>query len=112
MAQTRSGFNAQKLMQAREAEMLRELSDQQLLARFVADRDEAAFTGLLQRHARTVWGVCRRVLHQEQDAEDAFQAVALVLARNAGSIREGTAVGCWLYSVAYRTAITARAVEF
>ena len=84
------------------------VTDQQLLERFVADQDEIAFTRLVERHGRTIWGVCRRVLHHEQDAEDAFQAVFVVLARRASSIRQREAVGSWLYSVAYRIATRAR----
>jgi RNA polymerase sigma factor (sigma-70 family) len=91
-----------------DPEMTREISDRQLLDRFVAEQDESAFVALVQRYSRSVWGVCRRLLFREQDAEDAFQAVFLVLARKAGSIRDGEAVGSWLYGVAYRTALKAR----
>jgi RNA polymerase sigma factor (sigma-70 family) len=84
------------------------VSDQDLLVRFVQRRDEEAFAGLVQRHSNTVWGVCQRMLQQTQDTEDAFQAVFLILARKAESIRKGNAVGSWLYGVAYRVAKKAR----
>jgi RNA polymerase sigma factor (sigma-70 family) len=82
--------------------------DGQLLARFVACRDEAAFAALVRRHGPMVLGVCRRVLRHPQDAEDAFQATFLILARKAASVLKREAVGSWLYAVAYRTARDAR----
>ena len=86
-----------------------ELPDEALLERYTTRREEAAFTALVRRHSPMVLGVCRRVLHHEQDAEDAFQAVFCVLARKAGSISKRAAVGAWLYAVAYRIACKARA---
>jgi RNA polymerase sigma factor (sigma-70 family) len=85
------------------------LDDAQLLERFVAAHDEAAFEVLVWRHGELVWNVCRRVLRHEQDAEDAFQATFLALARKAASIGRRAAVAAWLYKVAYRAALAARA---
>ncbi len=81
-----------------------ERSDAELLERFVADRDERAFAALLRRHGPLVWSVCWQVLHHRQDAEDAFQATFLLLARQAASIRKTEAVASWLCRVAYRVA--------
>jgi RNA polymerase sigma factor (sigma-70 family) len=79
-------------------------SDTQLLETFARRREESAFEAIVERHGPVVLGVCRRVLHDEHDAEDAFQATFLVLARNAASIRNQEALGAWLYGVAYRVA--------
>jgi RNA polymerase sigma factor (sigma-70 family) len=85
------------------------LGDGQLLARFLARRDGDAFTALLRRHGPMVLGVCRRLLGSPDDAEDAFQATWLVFVRKAASIAARESVGGWLYRVAYRTALEARA---
>jgi RNA polymerase sigma factor (sigma-70 family) len=85
-----------------------EATDGQLLGSFVADRAGAAFEQLVRRHGPMVLGVCRRVLGHRQDAEDAFQATFLVLARRASSIRDPERLGNWLYGVAHRTALAAR----
>jgi RNA polymerase sigma factor (sigma-70 family) len=85
-------------------------SDSQLLARFVADGGEAAFAALLQRHGPMVLQVCRGVVPNPHDAEDAFQATFLVLVRKAASIRRPELLSSWLYGVAYRVARRARAV--
>jgi RND family efflux transporter MFP subunit len=84
------------------------LTDADLLARFADGRDEAAFEALVWRHGPLVFGVCRRVLGHTQDAEDAFQASFLILARKAGTVRRRAAIGPWLYRVAERVALRSR----
>jgi RNA polymerase sigma factor (sigma-70 family) len=84
-------------------------SDAQLLRRFAQHRDEAAFAALVERHGPLVLAACRRVLGTVQDAEDAFQATFLVLARKAATIRDPNLLGNWLYGVASRIARKARA---
>jgi RNA polymerase sigma factor (sigma-70 family) len=85
-----------------------EATDEQLLDEFTNRGDEAAFTALVQRYGPLVWSVCRRVLAQVHDAEDAFQATFLILVRKARSIGKRGSVRSWLYGVAYRTAVRAR----
>src|SRR5262245_44327760 len=97
--------HVQKLATAQAAD---NLSDRDLLERFVARRDEAAFAALVERHGPMVLSICRRALRHSHDAEDAFQAAFLVLARKAASIRHKDALGSWLHGVAYHVATNLR----
>jgi RNA polymerase sigma factor (sigma-70 family) len=83
------------------------LADVQLLKRFVASRDEAAFAALVAVHGPMVMAVCRRILSNSNDVEDAFQATFLVLVRKARSVRAEGSLGGWLHRVAHRVAVEA-----
>jgi RNA polymerase sigma factor (sigma-70 family) len=99
------------LRHLRGVELLRELerqSDAELLAAFVRRREAAALDALVRRHGPMVWGVCRRVLDNHHDAEDAFQATFLVFVRKAASVRSPERFGNWLYGVAHQAARKAR----
>jgi RNA polymerase sigma factor (sigma-70 family) len=93
---------------------LGDLTDGQLLERFMTgpkESAEPAFTALVERHGPMVWRVCRRVLTDADQAQDAFQATFLVLVQQARSVRQRESVASWLYGVAYRVASCARSAE-
>jgi RNA polymerase sigma factor (sigma-70 family) len=85
--------------------------DHALLARFAAERDESAFAAIVGRHARMVYGVCKRAVRDEHLAEDAFQAVFLVLAKNPGGASAASSLGGWLFGIARRVGLAARRHE-
>src|SRR5262249_29761148 len=89
----------------------RGVSDAELLERFTGQGDAAAFELLVWRYQRLVLGICRRVLQDTHDAEEAFQATFLILARKAGSVGRRQALGGWLYQVATRAARAACAAR-
>src|SRR5262245_37841124 len=85
------------------------LTDGQLLTDYLSGLEEASLAALVHRHGRMVWGVCRRVLRNYRDAEDALQATFLVLVRKAAAIESRELLANWLYGVAHQTALKARA---
>src|SRR5262245_39769650 len=102
MARERSNSLLQYIRNLVAVEMFRKVPDRDLLVRFLEHNEERAFAALMQRHGSMVLAVCRRVLGNAHDAEDAFQATFLVLARKAGSLRKMDSLGSWLHGVAFR----------
>lgn len=84
-------------------------TDGDLLTHYLRSRDEDALAALVERHAPMVWGVCRRVLRNPHDAEDAFQATFLILVQKAATVMPREMVANWLYGVAQQTAVRLRA---
>src|SRR3954469_2509215 len=85
------------------------LSDKDLLGRFFREKEDIAFSTVAEGQARHVFGVCRRILNDANDAEDAFQATFLVLVRKGATLRDPERLASWLFGVAYRTARKVRA---
>jgi RNA polymerase sigma factor (sigma-70 family) len=108
MARTQMSEVLQHIRRTMLADSGPSLTDQKLLEDFIHCRDESALAVLVHRHAAMVWGVCRRVLGDYHDAEDAFQATFLVLVRKASSIASRELLANWLYGVAHQTALNAR----
>ena len=105
------GIAQQQIERLLQRGSLAGLSEWQLLESYATQRDERAFEELVARHGPMVLGVCRRVLHNDQAAEDAFQATFLVLIRKARALDHDKPLGNWLYTVAYRLALRIRANE-
>src|SRR5437868_12533915 len=108
MAQSALGEVLQFIQNACAMQGTCDLTDRELLERFLSHRDESAFTFLVRRHGPMVFGVCRRVLGNSHEAEDVFQATFLVLVRRMRSIRRRESLGSWLYGVAQRIGLRAR----
>lgn len=104
----RSSF-LQRLANGLEGRALEEQTDRVLIERFLIRQDDAAFEAMLRRHGPMVYRVCWRVLQQAEDAEDAFQATFLLLARNLRSVRRQESLASWLHGVARRVALKAQA---
>lgn len=111
MAGTTSGIGLRRIHSLWGGATSCGLSDAELLKRFLTttgESAESAFASLVARHGAMVLGVCRRILHDSNDVEDAFQATFLVLVKKAASVRVEGSLGRWLYGVSYRIAVRAK----
>src|SRR5260370_15296860 len=109
LANAKMGSLLARIRQAALVQSSCHWTDHDLLQRYIANKDESAFAGLVKRYGPMVLGLCWRILRHRQDAEDAFQAAFLVLARKAGAIRKRASLAGWLHSVALRAALKLRA---
>jgi RNA polymerase sigma factor (sigma-70 family) len=108
MVQATSALLLRHIRQLVDRQDISQVTDSELLRRYVMARDEASFAALVRRHGPMVWSVCRRALFQYQEAEDAFQATFIVLAKKAAAVRWQSSIAGWLYTVAQRVASKAR----
>ncbi len=108
MATTKLSHFLRTLTRGMAAEVLEDQSDRELVARFLARQDEAAFEALVRRHGPMVYRVSWRVLQHSQDTEDAFQAVFLLLAQKLRTVRNRDSLASWLHGVAHRVALKAK----
>src|SRR5215475_15886967 len=109
MATAHLSLFLRRLTRGMVAETLVDEPDGRLVEQFLARRDEAVFTALVRRHGPMVYRVCWRVLQQEQDAEDAFQATFLVLAQKLHTVRKHDSLASWLHGIARRVALKTKA---
>ncbi len=107
MAAAKLSTFIRRLTRGMTAQTLDNQSDRQLVERLLAGQDEAAFEAIVRRHGPMVYRVCWRVLEQDQDAEDAFQATFLLLAQKLRSVRKQSSLASWLHGVAHRVALGA-----
>jgi|GEM_PF-1346645 len=108
MASERRGSVIDSVRHLFDTGSLSALSEGQLLERFLVEKDQTAFEAIVLRHGAMVLGVCRRILHDPHDVDDAFQATFLVLVEKARSIRNREVLGIWLHGVARRVAVRAK----
>ncbi len=108
MASMRKGPGLRQLQRLFDQGSVVGISDGQLMERFAIARDEGAFEALVDRLGPMVLGVCRRILSDPHEVDDAFQATFLILVRKARALRDGDRVGAWLHGVATKVALRAR----